>query len=110
MRCFNWLVVVLVVSISAPFAERSLAAPIPTDPNLELWMRADSGVTGTSPVTAIADSSDNNNNLTGVGAPQLASRTFATGLHDVIRFNGSSYFYVSNSIPLDLLNASIYIV
>jgi hypothetical protein len=110
MRCFNWVFVALVASISASFAERALAAPLANDPNLVLWMRADNGVTGTSPVTAIADSSVNGNNLTGVGGPQRTTRTFATGLHYVIRFNGSSYFYVSNSLPLDLLNASIYIV
>jgi hypothetical protein len=110
MRCFNWVIVALVCGISASVAERAIAVPLANDPNLVLWMRADNGVTGTSPVTAIADSSVNGNNLVGVGAPQLTTRTFATGLHDVIRFNGSSYFYVTNSLPLDLLNASIYIV
>jgi hypothetical protein len=110
MRCFNWVFVVLMGAIIAASAERAMAAPLPNDPNLVMWMRADNGVTGTSPVTAIADSSVNGNNLIGVGAPQLTSRAFATGPHSVIRFNGSSYFYVSNSIPFDLPNASIYIV
>src|SRR2546423_12973224 len=110
MRCFNWVFVVLLVGVIAPLTESAKAAPLPNDPNLVMWMRADNGVTGTSPVTAIADSSVNGNNLIGVGAPQLTSRAFATGPHSVIRFNGSSYFYVSNSIPFDLLNASIYIV
>jgi hypothetical protein len=110
MRCFTCVLVALLTSLGAFVADWASAAPLPNDPNLVLWMRADNGVTGSAPVTAIADSSTHGNNLTAAGSPQLTTRTFATGVHDVIRFNGSSFFYISNSIPLDLANLSIYLV
>jgi hypothetical protein len=75
-----------------------------------LWMRADQGVTGTSVVTQINDSSDNGNDMIGAGNPQLAIGTFPTGDHPVIRFGGGAAFYVPTTTALNLDNASIYMV
>jgi hypothetical protein len=116
MRYMNWLVAALVASTSAPFAERALAEPLPTDPNLVLWMRADQGVTGTAPVTKIDDSSDNDNDMFasiafGPTGPVLATRTFPTGDHPVIRFDGSAAFELApHATALNLDNATIYMV
>jgi hypothetical protein len=114
MRYINCVVVVLVLvlvsSMIAPIAERALADPAPSDPNLVLWMRADQGVTGTSLVTKIDDSSDNDNDMIGAGNPQLVTTTFPTGELPVIRFGGAAAFYVPNSTALNLENASIYMV
>jgi hypothetical protein len=116
MRSINWVVVALVASMSIPFVERTFAQPLPTDPNLVLWMRADQGVTGTAPVTKIDDSSDNDNDMFasiafGPTGPVLATRTFPTGDHPVIRFDGSAAFELApHATALNLDNATIYMV
>ena len=116
MRSINWVVVALVASMSTPLAERAFAQPLPTDPNLVLWMRADQGVTGSAPVTKINDSSDNGNDMFasiafGPNGPVLATRTFPTGDHPVIRFDGSAAFELApHATALNLDNATIYMV
>ena len=71
MRYINCVVAVLVAGISVALAGGALADPVPSDPNLVLWMRADQGVTGTSLVTKIDDSSDNDNDMIGAGNPEV---------------------------------------
>jgi hypothetical protein len=111
MHRFNWVIMTLAISVSLPFAEHAAADPVPTDPNLVLWMRADQGVTAPGGlVTKIEDSSDNDNDMLKGGNPMLSTQTFPTGDHPVIHFGGAAALWVPNTTALNLQNASIYMV
>jgi hypothetical protein len=76
-----------------------------------MWigLEADSGVTGTTSVTAWADKSGNGNNLTSGGLNHPSLIASALNGNPVIDNNGNSAMGTSASLPA-LANATVYVV
>ena len=66
--------------------------------NLKLWLKADAGVTGTSPVTAWGDQSSSLLDATASGTPALV--TDGLNFNPTITFNGSSDRFTTASTSL----------
>ena len=64
--------------------------------SLELWLKANTGVTGTSPVTAWADQSGNALDATAVNSPTLTTDAF--NFNPTINFDGTSARFTTGSL------------
>lgn len=72
--------------------------------SLELWLKANTGVTGSSPVTSWADQSGNVLDATAVNSPTLI--TDALNFNPTINFDGTSARFTTGSLALFSTNTS----
>ncbi len=86
-------------------------APGGISTNLDLWLKADAGVTGSPGVTAWADQSSSANNATGVNTPTLTSD--AMNFNPGITFDGSAteYFWLdATALPTGSTARTYFVV
>ena len=90
--------VLLVLAFTTSQMVYAQTSPGGVAPNLQLWLKADAGVTGTTSVTALADQSSNSNNATATQGPQLSTNSinFNPALDFVSA--GSEYLQITNGI------------
>lgn len=89
----------------------SLSGPAGVVTGLKIWLKADAGVTGTTPVTAWSDQAGGHADALQVGtAPDLISN--GLNFNPVLRFNNSDYLRISGGILQNKLYTDtwIYIV
>lgn len=94
----------LSILLSLCFFEIQAQSPGNVSSNLELWLKADAGVTGSSPVTAWADQSGNGLDATASNNPTLI--TDGLNFNPTINFDGSSDRFVTASTALFSTNSS----
>jgi hypothetical protein len=109
------LMTILYGVVSLSFAATCLATDPPAE-GMVVWFKADAGVSqDLNGVTVWQDQSGNNNHASriddpNIGSPQLATATFPSGSHDVLRFDGNGALRLTDASATQLTDFNIFIV
>ena len=92
-------------------ARTQTTAPGGVTGNLKLWLKADAGVTGTSPVTGWNDQSGNGNHATiQLGTPSQTLNAAGLNFNPVVTLAGTGGLQGTFSVPVTSNNVSAFIV